>query len=55
MRNKYEANRKRKIKQCRSAAIALGDVSKNSHISQAVRGVRKTAYGYKWTDTLIKG
>ncbi len=40
---------------CRDAAIALGDVSRNSHISQAVRGVRKTAYGYKWTDTLIKG
>ena len=40
---------------CRSAAIALGNVSKNSHISQAVRGIRKTAYGYKWTDTLIKG
>ena len=39
----------------RSAAIALGDVSKSSHISQAVRGIRKTAYGYKWTDTLIKG
>lgn len=41
---------------CREAAeLALGDVSKNSHISQAVRGVRKTAYGYKWSDTLIKG
>lgn len=40
---------------CRDAAIALGDASKNSHISQAVRGIRKTAYGYKWTDTLIKG
>ena len=40
---------------CHEAAIALGDASKNSHISQAVRGVRKTAYGYKWTDALIKG
>lgn len=40
---------------CRDAAKALGDVSKNGHISQAVRGIRKTAYGYKWTDTLIKG
>lgn len=40
---------------CSEAAKALGDVSKNSHISQAVRGVRKTAYGYKWTDTLIQG
>ena len=36
------------------AARFLGDVHKNSHISQAIRGIRKTAYGYKWTDTLIK-
>ena len=40
---------------CQEAAKTLGDSSKNTHISQAVRGVRKTAYGYKWTDTLIKG
>lgn len=41
---------------CRDAArIGLGDVNKNGKISQCVRGVRKTAYGYKWTDTLIKG
>lgn len=41
---------------CREAAEkGLGDISKNSHISQAVRGIRKTAYGFKWTDTLIKG
>ena len=39
---------------CCAAARALGDVQKNTHISQAVRGIRKTAYGYKWTDTLIK-
>lgn len=39
---------------CHEAARALGDVKKNAHISQAVRGIRKTAYGYKWTDTLIK-
>lgn len=36
------------------AAKALGNVSKNSHISQALRGIRKTAYGFKWTNTLIK-
>ena len=41
---------------CREAAEkGLGNISKNSHISQAVRGIRKTAYGFKWTDTLIKG
>jgi len=41
---------------CRDAArIALGDVQKNGKISQCVRGIRQTAYGYKWTDTLIKG
>lgn len=40
---------------CREAAEALGNASYNAHISQVVRGVRKTAYGYKWTDTLIKG
>ena len=39
---------------CCEAARELGDVHKNTHISQAVRGIRKTAYGYKWTDTLIK-
>jgi hypothetical protein len=39
---------------CREAAKQLGDVNKNAHISQAIRGIRKTAYGYKWTDTLIK-
>lgn len=41
---------------CRDAArIGLGDVQKSGKISQCVRGIRKTAYGYKWTDTLIKG
>ena len=41
---------------CREAAAkALGDASKNAHISQCVKGIRKTAYGYKWTDTLIQG
>ena len=38
---------------CQAAAKALGDISKNSHIGQAVKGTRKTAYGYKWTDTPI--
>lgn len=37
------------------AARFLGDESKRSHILQAVQGIRKTAYGFKWTDTLIKG
>ena len=36
------------------AAKSLGDVHKSSHISQVIRGIRRTAYGYKWTDTLIK-
>lgn len=40
---------------CLAAAKDLGNASKNGHISQAVKGIRKTAYGYKWTDTLIKG
>lgn len=41
---------------CRDAArVGLGDVHKNGKISQCVRGIRQTAYGYKWTDTLIKG
>lgn len=41
---------------CREAArIGLGDVHKNGKISQCIRGIRQTAYGYKWTDTLIKG
>lgn len=39
---------------CSEAAKSLGDVHKSSHISQVIRGLRKTAYGYKWTDTLIK-
>lgn len=39
---------------CSEAAKSLGNVNKNTHISQAVRGIRKTAYGYIWTDTLIK-
>ena len=34
---------------CGAAARALGDVSKNSHINQAVNGERKTAYGFKWS------
>ena len=40
---------------CDAARVGLGDVHKNGKISQCVRGIRKTAYGYKWTDTLIKG
>lgn len=39
---------------CTEAAESLGGVHKNSHISQVIRGIRRTAYGYKWTDTLIK-
>lgn len=39
---------------CAEAAKSLGDVQKRSHIGQVLKGVRKTAYGYKWTDTLIK-
>lgn len=39
---------------CREAAKSLGDVHKSAHISQSVKGKRKTAYGYKWTNTLIK-
>ena len=38
----------------REAAKSLGDVHKSGHISQVIRRIRKTAYGYKWTDTLIK-
>lgn len=38
----------------REAAKSLGDVRKNAHISQVLNGRRKTAYGYKWTTTLIK-
>ena len=30
------------------AANYLGDDNKNSHISQAISGQRKSAYGYKW-------
>lgn len=30
------------------AARALGDFSYNKHISEAARGKRKSAYGYKW-------
>ena len=40
---------------CHQAAIeGLGDVKKNSHISQAVNGQRKTAYGFFWSDKLIE-
>lgn len=39
---------------CAEAAKSLGDVQKSSHIGQVLKGIRKTAYGYKWTDTLIK-
>ena len=37
----------------REAARQLGDVRKNTHISQCICGKRKTAYGFIWTDTLI--
>lgn len=40
---------------CKEAAIVLGKENGNGHIGQVIRGIRKTAYGYKWTDTLIKG
>lgn len=30
------------------AGVALGDKNKYKHISDVCRGVRKTAYGYKW-------
>lgn len=33
------------------AAIVLGDKKYHSHISQALNGKRKTAYGYKWSFT----
>lgn len=39
---------------CREAARELGDVSKNGAISQASRGVRKSAYGYKWKSVMVK-
>jgi hypothetical protein len=39
---------------CREAARSLGDIQKNAHINQVIQGQRKTAYGYKWTTTLIK-
>ena len=37
------------------AAEALGGAHKVSHINQVVRGFRKTAYGYRWTNAPIKG
>ena len=40
---------------CHQAAVeGLGDVKKNSHISQVVNGQRKTAYGFFWSDKLIE-
>ena len=36
------------------AAESLGDRSKNSHITAVLNGKRKTAYGYKWSRTLLK-
>lgn len=36
------------------AAKALGDASKNAHITAVLNGKRKTAYGYKWSRTLLK-
>lgn len=36
------------------AARTLGDVKKSTHINQVIKGIRKTAYGYKWANTLIK-
>ena len=32
----------------REAARYLGDIKYQAHISQAINGKRKTAYGYKW-------
>ena len=36
------------------AAKSLGDTSKNSHITGVLNGKRQTAYGYKWSRTLLK-
>lgn len=36
------------------AAESLGDRSKCSHISKCLKGQRQTAYGYKWSNTLLK-
>lgn len=36
------------------AARNLGDVHKNTHIYQCIKGIRKTAYGFIWTGILIK-
>lgn len=33
---------------CSEAAISLGDITKNAHISKVCLGKRKTAYGYSW-------
>lgn len=33
---------------CRDAARSLGDERKNAHIRECCRGLRKSAYGYKW-------
>ena len=37
-----------------AAAESLGDRSKNSHITKCLNGHRQTAYGYKWSRTLLK-
>lgn len=34
---------------CRDAARHLGDERKNAHIRECCRGLRKSAYGYKWS------
>lgn len=36
------------------AAKSLGDASKNTHITKVLNGKRQTAYGYKWSRTLLK-
>lgn len=39
-------------KSARDAARALGDETKNSHISNAINGRRKTAYGFYWEEKI---
>ena len=34
---------------CRDAARNLGDERKNAHIRECCRGLRKSAYGYRWS------
>lgn len=38
---------------CSAAGKALGKPSGGAHIGQVIKGQRKTAYGFKWSNTLI--